>query len=155
MLELLLAAVMFEAALLAAAPLYVRAAGDVRDAAEGAQAASLAASRLELLAAPDSAASSETGSSFEFFSGDQRRWLPTPPALPDRTLWIASTTVRRYPLNSIEDGRIEPSEGLTDSDWDPADGPPPVRLESVEVALARTVDGHRRLTLERIEWAIE
>jgi hypothetical protein len=155
LLELALAALFFEVALLGVAPLFVRAVADVRVGGERAQAAALAASRLESAATPGSPSAPLPGSSREFYSRAERRWLASMPPPPDLALWVASTTIRRYPLTSIDDGRVDRAEALGDPDPDPTTGPPPIRLEGREIVLARTLGDRPELILESFRWVVD
>lgn len=149
LIELLLASLLFLAALLAAAPLFMRAVRDVRAGAARSAAAALAQNGLEVVAPPWA-----DEPRVEHYSFDRRRWQVEPPAAPDRSLWVRETALRRYPLGAIDDGRLEPGESA------PHDGRRPpealrVGLIGVEVRVSRRAGGRPVASLERLEWTVD
>lgn len=144
--ELLLALVLFHVALLAVAPLFLRAVRDVRTGGIRSAASMWAQDRLE--ASPPRAAAVAAGrrTAVEYFSAETREWLAEPPPV-DRLLWVRRTTVRRYPLSAIADGRIDPVESAARGDQ-----PPRVVVAGVEVEITRRLGGPPIVILERLEW---
>lgn len=139
LLELLLASALFLVAVLSVTPLFLRAAGDVRAGRERSEAAALAEGLIE--------SGAETGLHFHSVAG--RRWARRPPAAPDRASWTARVDLRVYPLDALDDGRIEAAEASTETD---GSAEAPVRLLGREVELTRTVGGVPVVRLIRFIW---
>lgn len=147
LIELLIAAALFGVALLAVVPLFVRAIGDVRTGSTRSTASVLAQNALEAWSPPVAPASSTPARRREFYSFERRRWLASPPSPPDRTLWVRLTTVRRYPLSAVDDGRISISESGGDDN-----GSPGIALLGVTVSVSRDVGSRPLAQMELYEW---
>lgn len=151
LIELLLASVLFLVALLAAAPLFMRAVHDVRTGAARSAASALAQNGLELSTPPARGAATYPASRVEYYSFERRLWLASPPVPPDRALWVRETTRRRYPLSAIADGRLDAGESAPSGPGRPRSGPR-VWLVGVEVRVSRRLGSQPVASLERLEW---
>ena len=147
LIELLIAAALLGVALMALAPLFLRAAADVRQGASRSRAAALAQEALEMWR-PGAA----TGAAprIEYYDRSQRRWIDGAPA-PGEALWVREISVRSYPAGAAEDGRLERSEAHAAAT--PIDAG--AGLLSIRVAVARRLGDPPLVRLERIEWIAE
>lgn len=145
LIELLLAAALLGVALLAVAPLFVRAAVDLAAGEARSTAALLAQNALEGWSAVQVG---RLETRVEYYSVGLGRWLDSPPPVPDLTRWVRETRIERYPLAAVTDGRLDRSEAL------PADSTAPgVDLLAVRVTLSRRAGGRPIARLERLEWS--
>ncbi len=142
LIELLVASLLFEVALLAIAPLFIRAARDVRSGGERAQAATLAQSLVE-----DGPREGPL-----YYSAASRRWSPEPPVAPTVALWVAVLALEVFPLAAIEDGRIEPSEA---NDGGGLDGENALLLYRSTVSISRGEGDEPVVVASRFAWGVE
>lgn len=150
LIELLAATTLFLVALLAAAPLFMRAVHDVRTGAVRSAASILAQNGLEAWRPPPGGSPAAPVARREYYSFAQRRWLAVPPAPPDRALWVRETSVRRYPLDAITDGRVEVAEAAPGGGR--GRGGPRLGLLGIEVKVSRPAGERPVAGLERLEW---
>lgn len=129
--------------MMALAPLFMRAAADVRLGASRSRAAAHAQEALELWRP---GAPTEAVSRLDHYDRRERRWIGGVPA-PGDALWVREISVSRYSADAVENGRLERAEAGAGGTGDGA-----VELLSVRVALARRLDEPPLVRLERIEW---
>lgn len=142
LIELLLAAVMLGIALLAVAPLFVRAVLDVRVGAVRSTAAAHASAALEAWSPI-----AEGPASREFYSRADGRWIEGSPPDPEAALWIRTAASARYSLSALSDVRLERGEA-----GGPVTG---VGLVGLRVSLSRSPGERAIVRLERFDWISE
>lgn len=112
LLELLVAMVLFIAAVLAGVPLLIRGLLDIRTGGELSAAVTHAGSAVEVTALRRSLDGAGGEPLVEHFSRRERRWIPSPPEPPDRSLWERRTALHPYPLEALDDGLLDEEEAL-------------------------------------------